>query len=302
MKAFRLLGVAFISALMCIGFAACSGDDDDSSGIVGKWICTNKYNDAPYWVFNSDGTGYAYSGSKESFSYKLSGTTLTVAWDDDWEYPDVWTAIISDNTLTLYYDNGEVDWAFQKDGTSEDDADEDDSSSGAKAVDLGLPSGTKWADRNVGASSPEDYGDYFAWGETKPKDKYTTQNCSTYDTHNPSFSDAAKANWGDNWKTPNTTQIKELIDKCKWVQTSQNGVNGYLVTGTNGNSIFLPAGGFKHESKLTLLGKRGDYWSCEEQEPSGLLAYTLFFSTENGTIKWACMGRYRGNSVRPVSK
>ena len=134
-------------------------------------------------------------------------------------------------------------------------------------VDLGLPSGTLWAKCNVGASSPEDYGDYFAWGETAPKDVY---NWSTYKWCNGDYTamtkyctnsyfgyngfvdnkaeldpedDAAYVNWGASWRMPTFEQIQELLVNCSSQWTTQNGVNGRLVTGPNGNTLFLPAAG-----------------------------------------------------------
>lgn len=146
-QSFRFLSMILIVVLMGVGFVACSEDDDNNSNIVGKWICTNKYRDTPYWVFNSNGTGYAmdYYGDQMPFSYKLKGTTITVAWDDDWDDPDVWIIVLSDNTLTLYYDDGEVDWTFEKteEETVEASTGESNSFKSSKVVDICLPSDIK---------------------------------------------------------------------------------------------------------------------------------------------------------------
>jgi hypothetical protein len=130
-------------------------------------------------------------------------------------------------------------------------------------VDLGLS--VKWATCNVGATKPEEYGDYFAWGETTPKDAYDwstykwcnggpstqTKYCtnSSYGTVDNKTTldlsdDAACANWGGSWRMPTRAEQDELRNNCTWTWTTQNGVNGYKVTGTNGNSIFLPAAGY----------------------------------------------------------
>ena len=146
---------------------------------------------------------------------------------------------------------------------------------GGVAVDLGLPSGTLWADRNIGADSPEDCGDYFAWGETEPK---TTYNWSTYKWCKGRYGtltkycadlasgtvdnkmtlepedDAATANWGEAWCMPTYEQIHELYDECTLKMITQNGVNGYKMTGPNGNSIFIPAAGFRSNDKLYGFG------------------------------------------------
>ncbi len=154
----------------------------------------------------------------------------------------------------------------------------------AKFVDLDLPSGTLWADRNVGAASPEDYGDYFAWGETTAKSNYdwsTLKYCednkgnkfSKYNTQSKYGSvdnkttlektdDAATANWGSNWWMPTLQQFQELKDNCTWTWTTRNGKNGYEVKGKNGNSLFLPAAGYRYGTdRLDYVGSRGYYWS-----------------------------------------
>ena len=131
---------------------------------------------------------------------------------------------------------------------------------GYEYVDLGLPSGLKWATCNVGAEKPEDFGDYFAWGETTPKKQYdwrtykyckgTDRTLTKYSDCNNGFidktvldseSDAATVNWGGLWRMPTDVELTELREQCTWTWTIQNGVNGYNVTGPNGNSIFLPA-------------------------------------------------------------
>ncbi len=112
---------------------------------------------------------------------------------------------------------------------------------GHEYADLGLS--VKWATCNVGASSPSDYGNYYAWGETTPKGTYTEENSKTYGKNMGSIAgnsqyDAARANWGGSWRLPTASEIDELKSKCKYVWTTKGGVNGYKVTGPNGNSIF----------------------------------------------------------------
>lgn len=180
------------------------------------------------------------------------------------------------------------------------------------AVDLGLS--VKWAGCNIGAESPEDYGDYFAWGETETKSSYTYDNCITYGLSTSEFEsqgiigsdgnltaayDAATANWGSPWRMPTFAEIKELINDCTWEWTSVNGVNGRLVTGPNGNSIFLPAAGYRSGSSLYDAGSYGDYWSATPYSDS-LLAYYLDFGSDG----YDCYGSFRnyGFAVRPVSE
>lgn len=193
------------------------------------------------------------------------------------------------------------------------------SSKVAKAIDLGLPSGTKWADRNVGADSPEGYGDYFAYGDTLPKESYVDDNCVTdgikfqylvskgilgNDGNLTAKYDAATVNWGDGWKTPTFAQIKELITTCIWTWKTKNGVEGYEVKSEkNGNSIFLPAAGVRKGASLNGKGLRGLYRSSTYYEYGGYYSYCLDFSS-NGSHGWDNGGfsgeRHYGYSVRPV--
>ena len=122
----------------------------------------------------------------------------------------------------------------------------DEPKDGHEYVDLGLS--VKWATCNVGASKPEEYGDYFAWGETSTKEEYTEENSLTYgkkmsDIAGNAQYDAARANWGGSWRMPTEYEWQELIDKCKWEWGKVTGVKVNKVTGPNGNSIFLPAAG-----------------------------------------------------------
>lgn len=180
-----------------------------------------------------------------------------------------------------------------------------------EAVDLGLS--VKWATCNVGASSPEDYGDYFAWGETTTKSSYDRDNSTTYgvsiselqfrgiigsDGNLTAAYDAATANWGGSWRMPTLDEIKELLNNCTRTWTTQNGVKGRKVTGPNGNSIFLPAAGGRYGSDLSNVGSNGRYWSASPYSYSGS-AYCLRFDSDH--YDWSDGSRYSGHSVRPVS-
>ncbi len=176
---------------------------------------------------------------------------------------------------------------------------------GHEYVDLGLS--VKWATCNVGANKPEDYGDYFAWGETSPKAEYTTKNCIKYGERMSDISgnaqyDAATANWGGSWRLPTKADLEELNNKCTWKWTTQNGVNGYKVTGPNGNSIFLPAAGYRLGSSLCGDGDRGYYWSSTTpyDDFDDDSAYGL--GSRIGFKDVYVYGHYRlnGHSVRPV--
>ena len=170
-------------------------------------------------------------------------------------------------------------------------------------VDLGLS--VKWATSNVGAESPEDYGNYYAWGETSTKSEYTKDNSKTYDKQmndigGRSQYDAARANWGGSWRLPTKAELEELKNKCTWNWTTQNGVKGCKVTGPNGNHIFLPAAGYRAGSSLLNAGEHGHYWSSTPDESYSYGADNLYFNSGNQSVYWYY--RDYGRSVRPVSE
>ena len=189
-------------------------------------------------------------------------------------------------------------------------------------VDLGLPSGTLWATCNLGASSPEEYGDYYAWGETSAKETYDMQTYEyaiTYDSvikltkYNTDWSygdcdnltvlessDDAAANCRYGLRMPTKEDIEELKDKCTWTWTTQKGVNGYEVKGHNGNSIFLPATGYRYASELVRAGSCGSYWSSTLGTRSPDIAWSFDFDSDNCYIT-DCY-RYVGFSIRAVYK
>ena len=186
-------------------------------------------------------------------------------------------------------------------------------------VDLGLPSGLKWATCNVGASSPEEYGGYYAWGEIEEKADYgwntyrwcngtsdsMTKYCSndSYGTvDNKSLldpeDDVAHVKWGGNWRMPTRAEQDELRNNCTWTWTTLNGVNGYQVTGPNGNSIFLPAAGYRNDTEVDYRGDYGYYWSSSLDSDYSSLAYGLYFL--DSSYDWSNYRRFYGRSVRPV--
>lgn len=173
---------------------------------------------------------------------------------------------------------------------------------GHEYVDLGLS--VKWATCNVGASTPSDYGDYFAWGETKPKNEYTAGNSVTLgrrvgDIGGSPYYDAARANWGGCWRLPTKDELIELKEKCTWRWTTQDGHNGYKVTGPSGKFIFFPAAGWRYGASLSYVGEGGLYWSSAPGEGGTQDAYCLGFYSSS--YDWYWRSRYDGCSVRPVS-
>ena len=182
---------------------------------------------------------------------------------------------------------------------------------GHEYVDLGLPSGLKWATCNVGATTPEEYGDYFAWGEVEPKTTYNLDTYKYYDGSNftkytgrdktvlDPEDDAVTANWGGAWRMPTNAEQNELRTKCKWDWTTQNGVNGYKVTGPNGNLIFLPAAGYMDEGTLYGAGLKGYYWSSSLGTVDPFSAY-YDGGVDSDYVDRLIYSRDIGLSVRPV--
>ena len=187
-------------------------------------------------------------------------------------------------------------------------------------IDMGT--GVKFACCNVGASSPVEYGDYFAWGETKTKSNYDwstyslcrgssstmTKYCNNssygtvdYKTKLELTDDAARANWGSPWRMPTIEELTALNDKCTWTWTTISNVAGYKVTSTNGNILFFPAAGYRDEASLNDAGSNGVYWSSSLNTSDADYARGLGFRssrhfTSSGNY------RYRGRSVRPVTE
>ena len=168
-------------------------------------------------------------------------------------------------------------------------------------VDLGLPSGLKWATHNIGATAAEEYGNYYAWGEVVTKETYTEANSETYGKSMSDISgteyDAATFNWSGDWRMPTRTEMQELIDNCTWTWVTQNGVYGYKVASkVNSNSIFLPAAGYRSGASLNHAGSSGYYWSSTPGSDS--YAYYLDFYSSSRSVNTS--NRSLGRPVRPV--
>lgn len=193
---------------------------------------------------------------------------------------------------------------------------------GHEYVDLGLPSGTLWATCNVGASTPEGSGSYFAWGETTTKSSYGFDNykygyedndgyfhLNKYNTHSEygpidnltvlqASDDAATAKWGSGWRTPSNAEWEELCGHTSITLTAQNGVKGFCFTASNGGSIFLPAVGYYTFSELNVYGRTCRYWTNQLSASEPVRAGTFFSVNEN--YKLSELGRGFGCPVRAV--
>ena len=184
-----------------------------------------------------------------------------------------------------------------------------------EAIDLGLS--VKWATYNVGATKPEEYGGYYAWGETEEKEDYSWStykwwyNGSLTKYCNESFygtvdnktvldpeDDVAHVKWGGNWRMPTKAEQDELRANCTWTWTFLNGVYGYKVTGPNGNSIFLPAAGSRYGTAVNDRGDDGDYWSSSLQ--IGICECANYLNISDDYFNPDAYFRCYGHSVRPV--
>ena len=164
-------------------------------------------------------------------------------------------------------------------------------------VDLDLPSGTLWCDRNIGAKTETEYGDYFAWAETKPQNEYnwgsykfgSKNNLKKYNDKDKLVNieltdDAARVNIGSNCSIPTKKQFTELIDNTthKLVENYNNsGVDGMLFTAKNGNTLFLPAAGFINNTSNDDISINGLYWASNIDPNDSYNAYNLFFEDDN---------------------
>lgn len=210
-----------------------------------------------------------------------------------------------------------------------------ETSTDSRAVDLGLS--VKWASRNIGATQPWEYGSYYAWGETGEKGyhawgeaeeksnyswgtyKYCNGNYTTltkyctessygtvdYKTTLEPRDDVATVKWGESWRMPTTEEVKELIEKCSWGWTTLNSVNGYRVTGPNGNSIFLPAAGYHRGTGVSEQSSYGYYWSSSLNNKDSNIYYgsnyaCCLFLGGLGHSVISNQYRYNGHTVRPV--
>jgi len=333
MKNFKLLQFLFISVL-ALGFSACGGDSDDeggsySSSIVGRWQYSNTA-----FVFNSDKTGYhetdlrseGWGVTKSRFTWEQTDVHLLLTYDGSGSHVKgdyVYIYTLDKNILTVYYEDGELMGIYKKQSGSADNDDNDDNDdyiNGHEYVDLGLS--VKWATCNVGATKPEEYGGYYAWGEIGEKSrdygwntykwcdgsyksltKYCTEsnygrvdNKTVLDPED----DVAHVKWGGSWRMPTKEEQEELMTQCSWEWTSLNGVEGFKVTGPNGNSIFLPGAGVRFSGGEVVNRPTGSYWSSSmsDDNVSAIIIYFDLAFDFYGFYE----GRPNGLSVRPVTE
>ena len=231
---------------------------------------------------------------KKRIDEKEAQTNKTIKWVLIGLAAVIGAMILIPNISNLGYSDGD----YSGNGPSEMSAAEllgdKGKENGHEWVNIGLS--VKWATCNVGAYIPEQYGDYFAWGETSTKCDYSE---GTYNLN--STGDIASVKWGGNWRMPKKEEFEELTSHCTWFWTTRNGTNGYNVTGPNGNSIFLPAAGGWQGTSVYGTGSYGCYWSSSLYEDGSEAAWYLKFHSEDLDTQH-CIYRYFGLSVRPVTK
>lgn len=269
-------------------------------------------------ISNSENGSVAFSASNGKTAIVLSGTEITVTATPDEGFELYgWFADGSKNPVSK-----DLAYTFAVDKNVKLYAEFRRTLNGYDYVDLGLPSGLKWAAYNVGAASPEECGGYYAWGETEEKKDYTWD---TYKYFENSYNlvtkyclherngvvdgkkvleagdDVANANWENIWRMPTWDEFDELCKKCTWEWTTMNEVAGYKVTGPNGNSIFLPAAGYRNEDDTHNAKSGGYYWTSSLIGSNCNGAYYLMFDNSE-RLKGDFARRYSGRNVRAVFK
>ncbi len=258
--------------------AECGGNvtDDGNSEVVAKGIC---WSTSPEPTIDDEHTVEGSGlGEFTSILTDLTHSTLYYV-----------RAYATNSVGTAY---GIITYFITKD---------DGTINGYEYVDLGLS--VKWAAYNIGATSPTEYGDYFAWGEIEPKETYTEENSLTHGIYmndiggNPQY-DAAAAKWGAPWRLPSREECEEIIADCTWEWVTIEGVNGYKVTGPNGNHVFFPAAGCMSGSNLITAGENGMYFSYKMCGTYVNFAYGFHFGDDYYELNW--LYRCFGRSIRPV--
>ncbi len=321
MKMKKFFSIVLLGA-MCMGFVSCENDEpevnNNGNGSGGgttnpttqTYTVTLTVNDEAMGTVT--GAGTYNDGDTAILTATANEGYIFVKWsDDETENPRTIT-VMEDLTLEAYFEaESGVDF------------------NGHEYVDLGLPSGTLWATCNVGATSPEEYGNYYAWGEVEPKSYYNFYKDGEYkwgtydgsDSQNYGMTkynktdgktvldpedDAAHVNWGGDWRMPTGAEQDELCnsDNCTWTWTTDyngTGTKGYIVSSNaegNTNCIFLPAAGFRYYSSLYDAGSFGHYWSSSLSTSYPSHAYYLIFDSDG--YDWGRYFRYYGQSVRAV--
>lgn len=293
--------------------------------IAGKWQTAA----GDVMKLNEDGTT-DYKGSA-SFLYKIKERNIYM-YDVNGEIVHLFNVVnicsaymvlkeLGQQEKNIYYNEFLVEHPFVKPEQDNTDDTHGDPFNGHEYVDLGLS--VKWATCNVGADSPEDFGNYYAWGDTVPQidneyswNSYKFCDGTAYTMNkycdNPGFGvfdkknvleledDVAHVCWGGKWRMPTKNEMTELAHFCTWTYTTHNGIKGFTVTGKNGNSIFLPAAGFCNYGHSVYVGEEGQYWSSSLYGDYSNYAYRIHIQSQSGGFGFYMEYRNYGCSVRAV--
>ena len=342
------------------GIPGIGGNATAPATIIGKWklmTIDNAGNPTGTWeiyCFNADGTAYSQeldaNGTpidKHNYTYTYENGTICTYKENGRLQDMLLNVVVTATTLTATSPNGFTATMIRvyDDDNNTDSGDDDNNDNGnggndngdddnddnttitpgtpsvtvGTAIDLGLS--VKWASCNVGATTPEEYGGYYAWGETEEKSYYEWD---TYKYCNGSYTsitkyctnsyygtvdnkttlepcdDVASVKWGGNWRMPTRAEQDELRNSCTWEWTTLDGVKGYRVTGPNGNSIFLPAAGYRHGTGVSFRGSDGNFWSSSFDSIYCFDACYLYWYDSGNSIWYSYGHRCVGHSVRPV--
>ncbi len=311
----------FILFACCVGIAHAQNVSNVAFYQEGKTIVVTYSLDRPADIILQVSTD-----GGNTFSNPLQKTSGHVGKDVDagnntilWNVLDELENLKGDNLVFLVT-------AITNDATNSPQLSKGTAHAGHYYVDLGLFSGTLWATYNVGATAPEEYGDYFAWGETESKSNYDwntykwctgewalssdSKSITKYCMYSKKTKkdkknqleladDAAYVNWGSEWRMPTQVEIQELVEECQWIWTTIHDVRGYQIIGPNNNSIFLPAAG--HKLSNFTYENEGGYWSSSLYKRDKSTAGSLNFTWSGINEIFSSDSRHIGNSVRPVA-
>ena len=309
MKQVKLLSSILI-CLFALNFVACDNGDAtaqfNESDFWGGWKCESNENATIYSFSENGSDGICIKNAdcenyeRSEIIYKLNNCVAALTIIEESGDEEKYTIHFLDNMKLVLEDEYGRAYVFKRYDGNVDEEYPFVKKPKCEAVDLGLS--VKWATRNVGATSPEDFGDYFSWGEVCSKTTYIRDSCKTYNENIDDISgnglyDAATANWGDGWRMPTKAEMQEIIDNCAWECTIINNVMGYKVTGLNGNYIFLPVAGYIFSS--SHCAEEYDccfYWSSSPYDDDAASFLRILY----GKIYIDNRYRYYGHSIRPV--
>ena len=321
--------ILFLSAIAVVSLLSFCGCDEDN---ILNGEENNPANSEISVVLNNDSLSL-FVGEKDTLIATISYRNVIVDNEVNWLSDNASVAVVDSNGVVTAISVGSAVISVSYQGVSVASCKVTVSErpvpfeNGFEYVDLGLSA--KWATYNVGATKPEEYGEYYAWGETESKsdyswltykyrisgDTYDNVKFNKYVSYSSSgivdnkvlldnVDDVAYVKWGGSWHIPTVVEMVELYDNCTWTWTTQNGINGYLITskviGYTDCSIFLPAAGFRNDTLLNDAGGKGKYWSRNLDKSMDTWPWNYTFCSDYTVLGAGSDDRSIGCSVRPV--